>query len=108
MSAVIRAGMRASLMVGNSGTIGQGEGKSGSSIHLALRCDGSTVQLHDMFHDTKAQASAAAFSRASLVDPIESLEEVGKILFWNATSVILHLATNFPGLAIDDRADSDD
>ena len=43
---------------------------------LTLCQNSTTVQLDNVFHDTKTQPGAALFARTALIHPIESLENM--------------------------------
>src|SRR5450756_3086250 len=68
----------------------QGEVERRASSELAFGPDPSPLGLHQLFHHGKAQSCTAAGPRSRPVDPIEAVEDVGKILRGYAGTGIGH------------------
>src|SRR5579883_1359844 len=83
------------------------ETEATAAVRFALDPDPAAMGEDEVFDDGEAEAGAAEFARASLVDPVEALEQAGQILFWDADARILHGNLDFLATIVDDRMRGD-
>src|SRR4029078_8351499 len=74
----------------NRSGLGKDDGYFGTAPHGARRTHRSTVRLHEMLHDGKAEACPSDLARASRIHPIESLEDARQVLARNSNARIAH------------------
>ena len=63
-------------------------------VELAFGAYCASMGEHDVFGDCQSQAGAAGFAGASLVDPVEALEQSRQVFGGDAGSEVLHIEFN--------------
>ena len=60
----------------------------------AIDVDRAAVSFDDVLDDAQSEAGTATGTASCLIDPIESLEKSGKVLFGNSDSGISHVESD--------------